>query len=59
MVLLNVVRILCGAAIDQNCEKYIVENNLQVEVEEKNQRNLQKKGVERPRYQGSLEGNLV
>ena len=47
-----------NAAIDQNCEKYIVENNLQVEVEEKINEIYKKKGVERPRYQGALpEGN--
>ena len=47
-----------NAAIDQNCEKYIVENNLQVEVEAKINEIYKKKGVERPRYQGALpEGN--
>jgi isobutyryl-CoA mutase len=47
-----------NAAIDQNCEKYIVENNLQEEVEEKINEIYKKKGVARPRYQGVLpEGN--
>ena len=47
-----------NAAIDQNCEKYIVENNLQVEVEEKINEIYKKKGTERSKYQGDLpEGN--
>ncbi|MGV1013174.1 MAG: methylmalonyl-CoA mutase family protein [Flavobacterium sp.] len=47
-----------NAAIDQNCEKYIVENNLQVEVEEKINEIYKKKGTARPKYQGDLpEGN--
>lgn len=47
-----------NAAIDQNCEKYIVEHNLQVEVEEKINEIYKKKGTERPKYQGDLpEGN--
>jgi isobutyryl-CoA mutase len=47
-----------NAAIDQNCEKYIVENNLQVEVEEKINEIYKKKGTIRPKYQGDLpEGN--
>ena len=47
-----------NAAIDQNCEKYIVENNLQVEVEEKINEIYKKKGITRPSYQGELpEGN--
>jgi methylmalonyl-CoA mutase len=43
-----------NAAIDQNCEKYIVENNLQVEVEEKINEIYKKKGVSRPTYNGDL-----
>lgn len=43
-----------NAAIDQNCEKYIIENNLQVEVEEKINEIYKKKGVSRPRYNGDL-----
>lgn len=47
-----------NAAIDQNCEKYIIENNLQVEVEEKINEIYKKKGTVRPKYQGELpEGN--
>ena len=47
-----------NAAIDQNCEKYIVENGLQAEVEAKINEIYKKKGVTRPSYQGDLpEGN--
>lgn len=47
-----------NAAIDQNCEKYIIENSLQDEVEAKIAEIYKKKGVERPSYQGDLpEGN--
>lgn len=47
-----------NAAIDQNCEKYIIEHNLQVEVEEKINELYKKKGVARPRYNGELpQGN--
>ncbi|MFZ4105449.1 methylmalonyl-CoA mutase family protein [Flavobacterium sp.] len=47
-----------NSAIDQNCEKYIVENNLQTEVEEKINEIYKKKGTARPKYQGDLpEGN--
>lgn len=47
-----------NAAIDQNCEKYIIENNLQVEVEEKINEIYKKKGTARPKYQGDLpDGN--
>jgi methylmalonyl-CoA mutase len=47
-----------NAAIDQNCEKYIIENELQVEVEGKITKIYQEKGIQRPRYQGDLpEGN--
>jgi len=47
-----------NAAIDQNCEKYIVENNLQDEVEATINEIYKKKGTERPHYQGDLpEGN--
>ncbi|MDP2159901.1 MAG: methylmalonyl-CoA mutase family protein [Flavobacterium sp.] len=43
-----------NAAIDQNCEKYIVENNLQVEVEEKINEIYKKNGFVRPKYNGEL-----
>ncbi|MDD2986724.1 methylmalonyl-CoA mutase family protein [Flavobacterium sp.] len=47
-----------NAAIDQNCEKYIVEHNLQVEIDEKINEIFKKKGVKRPRYNGELpQGN--
>ncbi|EZH72866.1 methylmalonyl-CoA mutase [Aquimarina atlantica] len=47
-----------NAAIDQNCEKYIKENNLENEVASKIKKIYAKKGVERPEYQGELpEGN--
>jgi isobutyryl-CoA mutase len=47
-----------NAAIDQNCEKYIIENNLQIEVEEKINEIYKKKGLIRPTYNGNLpEGN--
>ncbi len=47
-----------NAAIDQNCEKYIIENGLQNEVEAKINEIYKQKGVARPNYQGDLpEGN--
>ena len=47
-----------NAAIDQNCEKYIKENNLETEVEAKIEAIYKKKVTVRPRYQGDLpEGN--
>ena len=47
-----------NAAIDQNCEKYIIENGLQADVEAKIKEIYKKKGVTRPSYQGALpEGN--
>ncbi|RAR70864.1 methylmalonyl-CoA mutase family protein [Flavobacterium aciduliphilum] len=47
-----------NAAIDQNCEKYIKENNLVDEVENKINEIYKKKGVARPKYNGALpEGN--
>ena len=47
-----------NAAIDQNCEKYIIENGLQAEVEQKIEAIYSSKGIQRPRYQGDLpEGN--
>lgn len=47
-----------NAAIDQNCEKYIKENGLEKEVEEKIKDIYAERGVERPLYQGPLpEGN--
>jgi methylmalonyl-CoA mutase len=47
-----------NAAIDQNCEKYIKENDLEAEVEEKIKAIYENNGLERPRYNGDLpEGN--
>ena len=47
-----------NAAIDQNCEKYIKENNLEVEIEERINEIYKKKGIARPKYNGDLpEGN--
>ncbi|PKB15643.1 methylmalonyl-CoA mutase family protein [Flavobacterium sp. 5] len=47
-----------NAAIDQQCEHYITENNLEVEVAEIINKIYKEKGVERPHYQGDLpEGN--
>jgi len=43
-----------NAAIDQNCEKYIRENNLVEEVEQKISQIYKDKGVERPSYKGEL-----
>jgi methylmalonyl-CoA mutase len=47
-----------NAAIDQNCEKYIVEKKLEKEVEAKIAAIYKAKGVKRPAYQGKLpQGN--
>lgn len=47
-----------NAAIDQQCEKYIVENGLEKEVEEKIEKIYNEKNIDRPQYQGPLpEGN--
>ena len=47
-----------NAAIDQNCEKYIIENGLEKEVESKIQAIYKSKSGARPKYQGNLpEGN--
>lgn len=43
-----------NAAIDQNCEKYIVENKLEKEVEKKIKKIYEDKGLERPKYHGEL-----
>ncbi|RZK57104.1 MAG: methylmalonyl-CoA mutase, partial [Pedobacter sp.] len=43
-----------NAAIDQQCEKYIIGNGLQEEVENKIKSLYLKKGIERPSYQGDL-----
>ena len=47
-----------NAAIDQQCELYIKANNLEKEIEQKIDEIYTAKGVERPRYNGSLpDGN--
>lgn len=47
-----------NAAIDQQCEKYIKENNLEQEVEDKIKAIYKESGLERPTYRGELpEGN--
>ena len=43
-----------NAAIDQNCEKYIVENGLEADVEKKINKIYKDKGIERPKYHGEL-----
>jgi len=47
-----------NAAIDQQCERYIIENDLQAEVEAKIVQIYKDKNTQRPTYQGELpEGN--
>ncbi|MBK8624189.1 MAG: methylmalonyl-CoA mutase family protein [Saprospiraceae bacterium] len=47
-----------NAAIDQQCEKYIKEHNLESKVEEKLKEKYENKGISRPKYKGQLpEGN--
>jgi methylmalonyl-CoA mutase len=47
-----------NAAIDQNCEKYIIENKLEKQVEATFKKIYESKNLERPTYQGNLpEGN--
>ncbi len=47
-----------NAAIDQECEKHILENGLKKEVEKKITEIYKEKGVKRQKYQGNLpEGN--
>lgn len=47
-----------NAAIDQNVEKYIVENHLEAKVEAKLKEKFDDKGLPRPQYHGKLpEGN--
>jgi methylmalonyl-CoA mutase len=43
-----------NAAIDQQCEKYILEQGLTAEVEKKITAIYQKKGTKQPRYQGKI-----
>jgi isobutyryl-CoA mutase len=47
-----------NAAIDQQCEKYIIENKLEKDIELKIDKLYTSKGIKRPSYQGDLpEGN--
>ena len=47
-----------NAAIDQECEKYIISKNLEKEVEQKIITLCKKKGIKKPSYQGELpQGN--
>ncbi len=47
-----------NTAIDQECEKYIIQEGLEKEVERKIAQIYKEKGVDRPQYQGKLpEGN--
>ncbi len=46
-----------NAAVDQQCEKYIIENNLENLIEEKLIENYDNKNLERPRYMGDLPPN--
>jgi methylmalonyl-CoA mutase len=47
-----------NAAIDQQCEKYILEHGLKAKVEEKLIEKYDKRGLPRPKYKGELpEGN--
>jgi isobutyryl-CoA mutase len=43
-----------NAAIDQQCEKYIIENKLEHLVEEKLLELYESKGLKRPKYQGEI-----
>ncbi|WP_445381602.1 methylmalonyl-CoA mutase family protein [Robiginitalea sp. IMCC43444] len=47
-----------NAAIDQNCEKYILKEGLQAEVQEKIDSLFREQGIEKPTYKGEIpEGN--
>jgi methylmalonyl-CoA mutase len=47
-----------NAVIDQECEKYIYENGLEKEIQQKIDKIYTSKGIARPQYQGELpEGN--
>lgn len=43
-----------NAAIDQQCERYILENKLEKDVEKKLQAKYEDRGLKRPKYQGEL-----
>ncbi len=47
-----------NTVIDQECEKYIHENGMEKEIEQKIEKIYKEKGIERPQYHGALpEGN--
>jgi isobutyryl-CoA mutase len=46
-----------NAAIDQQCEKYIIKNGLEVEVKKKMKDYFKSKGVEQPKYRGQIPEN--
>ena len=48
-----------NAAIDQECEKYIKENGLEENVNQKIHDIYKKKGVKRPKYQGELPQEMM
>jgi methylmalonyl-CoA mutase len=53
-----VLAFFLNAAIDQTCEKYIIENSLESEVEKVLNAKWDDNGLDRPRYEGELpEGN--
>jgi methylmalonyl-CoA mutase len=43
-----------NAAIDQNCEKFIIENGLEAKIEKDINKIYKEKGIERPSYHGEL-----
>ena len=48
-----------NAAIDQNCEKYIIENKLEKKVESILIETYDSKGLKRPAYQGELPKGIM
>ncbi len=53
-----VLAFFLNAAIDQTCEKYIIENGLEADVEKTLKTKWDDQGIERPHYDGELpEGN--
>jgi len=54
----TVLAFFLNTAIDQQCEKYIIENGLEKNVEKILKANFDDKGISRPKYHGELpEGN--
>ena len=53
-----VLAFFLNAAIDQTCEKYIIENGLEADVEKILKAKWDDQGIDRPQYEGNLpEGN--